>query len=118
MGPLSQVLGMIPGLSAMAKQPEMDDAVTEKQLKRVEAIINSMTPGERQNPQIIDGRRKRRIAAGSGTSPQEINQLLNQFQQMRKMMKQMAAQAGKGGMPSMPGMPGMSGMQGLPPGFR
>lgn len=112
MGPLSQVLGMIPGFSSVAKQPEMDDAVTERQLKRVEAIINSMTPGERQNPHIIDGRRKRRIAAGSGTTPQEINQLLSQFQQMRKMMKQMAAHAGKGGMPSMPGMPG------LPPGFR
>jgi signal recognition particle subunit SRP54 len=113
MGPLSQVLEMIPGMGKMAKQPEMDDAATDKQLRRVEAMINSMTPGERQNPNIIDGRRKRRIAAGSGTTPQEINQLLSQFQAMRKMMKQMAAQAGKGG-----GMPAMPGMPGLPPGAR
>lgn len=105
MGPLSQVMGMIPGLSSIAKTPEMDDAVTEKQMKRVEAMINSMTRAERQNPQIIDGRRKRRIAAGSGTSPQEINQLLSQFQAMRKMMKQMGAQAGRGGLPGLPGLP-------------
>ncbi len=116
MGPLSQVLEMIPGMGKMARTPEMDDAVTEKQLRRVEAMINSMTPAERQNPNIIDGRRKRRIAAGSGTSPQEINQLLGQFQQMRKMMKQMTAQAGKGG--AMPGFPGLPGMPGLPPGAR
>jgi signal recognition particle subunit SRP54 len=121
MGPLSQVMEMIPGFSKMAKQPELDDAVTDKQLRRVEAMINSMTREERHNPQLIDGRRKRRIAAGSGTSPQEINALLSQFQVMRKMMKQMTAQGGmggkggKGGMPSMPGMPGMPG---LPPGFR
>jgi signal recognition particle subunit SRP54 len=105
MGPLSQVMGMIPGLSSVAKAPEMDDAVTEKQLKRVEAMINSMTRAERQNPQIIDGRRKRRIAAGSGTSPHEINQLLTQFQAMRRMMKQMAGQTGRGGMPGLPGLP-------------
>ncbi|MDO9081945.1 MAG: signal recognition particle protein, partial [Humidesulfovibrio sp.] len=62
MGPLSQVMEMIPGFSKMAKQPDLDDAVTDKQLRRVEAIINSMTAQERHNPQIIDGRRKRRIA--------------------------------------------------------
>jgi signal recognition particle subunit SRP54 len=110
MGPLSQVLEMLPGFSSVARRPELDDSVTDKQLKRVEAIINSMTPEERHNPQLIDGRRKRRIAAGSGTTPQEINQLLNQFQSMRKMMKQMAAQGARG---SVPGIPGMAG---LPPG--
>ena len=59
----------------------------EKQLKKVEAIILSMTPEERQNPNIIDGSRRRRIAQGSGTKPQDINQLLNQFRQMQKLMK-------------------------------
>jgi signal recognition particle subunit SRP54 len=118
MGPLSQVMEMIPGFSKMAKQPDLDDAVTDKQLRRVEAMINSMTREERHNPQILDGRRKRRIAAGSGTSPQEINQLLSQFQVMRKMMKQMTAQGGMGGKGGMPAMPGMPGMSGLPPGFR
>jgi signal recognition particle subunit SRP54 len=118
MGPLSQVMEMFPGFSKIAKQPDLDDAVTDKQLRRVEAMINSMTAAERHNPQIIDGRRKRRIAAGSGTSPQEINQLLSQFQVMRKMMKQMTAQGGMGGKGGMPAMPGMPGMPGLPPGYR
>jgi len=101
MGSFSQMMGMVPGLSQMMKGQQIDDAETEKELKRVEAIINSMTPEERQNPQILDGSRKRRIARGSGTTPQEINQLLNQYQQMRKMMKQMSkagmGQPGKGG---------------------
>lgn len=106
MGPLSQIMEMIPGFQGAAKTANLDEALTEKQLKRIEAIINSMTPEERRNPQIIDGRRKRRIAAGSGTTPQEINQLLNQFQAMRKMMKQLAGKEAKGGMPPiMPRMP-------------
>ena len=91
MGPLQQIMEMVPGLGGAAKMPGMDDVATEKQLKRIEAIIRSMTPEERQNPNIIEGRRKRRIAAGSGTTVQEVNQLLNQFKQMQKMMKMAAS---------------------------
>jgi signal recognition particle subunit SRP54 len=88
MGSFSQLLEMIPGLSSIAnKNPE---AVDDKKLKTIEAIILSMTPQERRNPEIIDGRRKRRIAAGSGTTTQDVNQMLNQFNQTRKLMKQMS----------------------------
>jgi len=76
---------MVPGLSRIAGK--IDEDVQEKQLKKVEAIILSMTPGERHNPNSIDGSRRRRIAAGSGTQTQDINQLLNQFRQMQKLMK-------------------------------
>ena len=96
MGPLSQILEMIPGmrnLTRNADMPQVDDA----QLKRVEAIINSMTIAERRNPAILDASRRRRIAKGSGTTVQEINALLNQFKQMQKMMKQLSA----GRMPKM-----------------
>ncbi|MBI5956800.1 MAG: signal recognition particle protein, partial [Chloroflexi bacterium] len=94
MGPLSQVLEMIPGFSGQARFPGYDDALSDKQFKRLEAIISSMTLQERHNPNIIDGSRKRRIARGSGTTPQEINQLLTQFRQMQKMMKMAAAARG------------------------
>ena len=87
MGPMSQLIEMIPGLSSLARR--LPEGVDEKQLKRVEAIIFSMTPEERQHPEIIDGSRRRRIARGSGTSPQDINQLLNQFRQAQKLMKQL-----------------------------
>jgi signal recognition particle subunit SRP54 len=85
MGSLSSLASMIPGLSKVANKISEDDQ--EKQLKKVEAIILSMTPYERHNPQMIDGSRRRRIAKGSGTQAQDINQLLNQFRQMQKMMK-------------------------------
>jgi signal recognition particle subunit SRP54 len=93
MGPLDQLLGMIPGMSRVKGLP--DGAVQERELKRVEAIIDSMTPRERQRPEIIDGSRRRRIAGGSGTSVQEVNRLLKQFTEMQKLMRQML-QAGKG----------------------
>ena len=83
----SQVLDMIPGLSqARNRMPEQFD---EKQLVRFEAIIQSMTPEERHNPDILNGRRRRRIAMGSGTTPQDVNQLLNQFRQTQKLLKQL-----------------------------
>jgi len=83
MGPLAQLVEMLPGLSGVAgRLPE-----GEKQLTKVEAIILSMTPEERHNPSVIDGSRRRRIAQGSGVSPQDVNQLLNQFRQMQKLMK-------------------------------
>jgi signal recognition particle subunit SRP54 len=91
MGPMSQILGMIPGFRAKAKDVNVD----ERQLDRVEAIIQSMTPAERRHPETINGSRRRRIARGSGTSVQEVNQLLSQFKQMRKLMRQI----GRGGIP-------------------
>jgi signal recognition particle subunit SRP54 len=85
MGPIASLVSMMPGLSKMAGN--IDEEKQEKQLKKVEAIILSMTPWERHHPNDIDGSRKRRIAAGSGTQTQDINQLLNQFKQMQKLMK-------------------------------
>ena len=92
MGPLDQVLGMIPGVKIRGAAG--GDA-GEKELRKIEAIIRSMTPDERRDPQGIDGSRRRRIAAGSGTSVQDVNRLLNQFQEMRKMMKRFTKMAGK-----------------------
>jgi len=90
MGPIKDLLGMIPGMS---QQINMQDAdIDEKAMAHVEAIIQSMTPGERRDPSILNGSRKRRISAGSGRSIQEINQLLKQFEQMKKMMKQFTEQ--------------------------
>jgi signal recognition particle subunit SRP54 len=99
MGPLSQVLELIPGLSKakLDVAPELADG----QLKRIEAIIHSMTPDERHHPEILGGSRKRRVARGSGTTVQEVNQLLSQFRQMQRMMKQMSNQKGRGGLLSM-----------------
>ena len=96
MGPISSLLGMIPGVGNALKDVDVDDG----RLDRIEAVIQSMTPDERRRPDIINGSRRRRIAAGSGTSVQEVNQILSQFKQMKKLMKQI----GKGGMPSLPGM--------------
>jgi signal recognition particle subunit SRP54 len=90
MGPLEQILDMIPGMSRMMKGQDMP-GLAEKDLKRVEAIIQSMTPYERDHPEIIGGSRKRRIARGSGTTASDINQLLNQHKQMQQMMKQMSS---------------------------
>ena len=85
MGSIAQLTSMVPGLSRIASKINEDEQ--EKQLKKVEAIVLSMTPDERHNPQMIDGSRRRRIAKGSGTQVSDINQLLNQFQQMQKFMK-------------------------------
>ena len=86
MGPLGQVLEMIPGMKARMGDQELD----EGHIKGVEAIVLSMTPRERREPDVLNASRRRRIATGSGTSVQEVNQLLNQFRQMQKMMKQFA----------------------------
>ena len=99
MGPLGQVMGMIPGFSQAAKMKDVE--VDERRIDRVEAIISSMTMPERSRPDIINGSRRRRIAEGSGTTVQEVNQLLAQFKQMQKLMKRMGK--GGGGMPSMLG---------------
>ena len=93
MGSLSQIVEMIPGMSAMrGRIPDSD--FDDSQIAKVEAIVYSMTPGERSNPSIIGGSRRRRIARGSGTTPRDVNQLLNQFKQTQKLMKQMST--GKG----------------------
>ena len=89
MGPLGNVLGMLPGMGAMKQLKQAD--IDERELDRVEAIILSMTPEERRNPEVINGSRRRRIATGSGTRVQAVNQLVKQFAQMRKLMKQMAS---------------------------
>ena len=93
MGPLSQVMDMLPGMGSLKGKMAGAD-LDESHIGKIEAIIRSMTPGERRRPEIINGSRRRRIAAGSGTAPQDINQLLNQFRQTQKMMKKMAS--GKG----------------------
>lgn len=92
LGPLQQILGMIPGLDKIARNEEL---VSERDIKKIEAMIFSMTKQERRNPDLIKGRRKERIARGSGTQVQEVTQLVNQFRQMQRMMKRMAG--GKGG---------------------
>jgi len=91
MGPLSQVIDMIPGFSKLTKKLPANASVDDSQLKKIEAIVLSMTPKERHTPDIIDGSRRRRIAQGSGTTTQDVNQLLNQFKQMQKIMKQMSS---------------------------
>ncbi|HYL80541.1 MAG TPA: hypothetical protein VEU07_06990 [Candidatus Acidoferrum sp.] len=94
MGPLDQLLGMIPGMSRLKGLP--DSTTQERELVRVEAIIDSMTRGERQKPEILNGARRKRIAAGSGTNVADVNRLLKQFADMQKIMRQFM-QAGKSG---------------------
>jgi len=96
MGPLEQVLGMIPGMGALKQLNEQRAQVDEKQVGRVEAIINSMTIAERRNHALINGSRRKRIAKGSGTSVEDVNRVLKQFVEMRKMLKTMGGMAGGG----------------------
>ncbi len=94
-GPISQLLEMIPSFSQVSA--EVSPELTDQQMKIVEAIINSMTLEERRNPKIVNASRKRRIARGSGTTVQEVNMLLSQFRQMQRMMKNVGGLLGKGG---------------------
>jgi signal recognition particle subunit SRP54 len=115
MGPLRQVMEMMPGFNKLTAMPEMDEALDGDQMKHIEAMVLSMTREERRNPEIINGSRRKRISRGSGTTVQEINQLLEQFNQMRLMIHQMstgkgkwaqfARQQGGAGIPGMPSMP-------------
>lgn len=110
MGNVRNLLKMIPGISGKIKDEDIDD----KKLPHTKAIISSMTPREREKPSIINAKRKRRIAAGSGTSVEEVNQLLQQFEQMQKMMKQMGLGGKKKRMPRFPmNMGGMGGFPGM-----
>lgn len=102
MGPLKDILAMLPGSGSLLREVDIDDG----DLKRVEAIIQSMTADERRNPKVIGGSRKRRIASGSGTKPQDVNRVLKQFAEAQKMMKTLA---GGRGMPSLEGL--MSGQR-------
>ena len=94
MGPLSQIVEMIPGFSAAKRNLPVEE-LDDSQLKKVEALIYSMTPEERRRPEIIGGRRRRRIARGSGCSTRDVNQLLNQFRQMQKLTKQLTSGKGR-----------------------
>src|ERR671910_270376 len=96
MGPLEQILGMLPGMGNLKEMTAARGQVDDSQLARVEAIINSMTLKERRNHQLINGSRRKRIARGSGTSVEEINRLLKQFVQMKKMLKQLGGMVGLG----------------------
>src|SRR5438309_2404586 len=108
-GGLMGLVDMLPGVGRALKEArQAGQSVDEKQFKRIEAMIQSMTPDERQRPEIIGGSRKRRIAGGSGTSAAEINQLLAQFRQMQTMMKQLSK-----GMPGMRGLGPLGGLGGL-----
>ena len=108
MGPLKQLMGMIPGVADKIKDVDIDD----RQMDRIEAMILSMTPAERAKPSIIDPKRKRRIAAGSGNSVSDVNRLLKQFEQMQKLMKQMGGMGKNGkGKKNKLAFPGMGGMR-------
>ena len=109
MGPIEQILGMLPGMGALKEMKQAREQVDEKQFARVEAIINSMTAKERRNHQLINGQRRKRIARGSGTSVEEVNKLLKQFIQMKKMLKAMGGMAGlaKGKRPNLSALKGL-----------
>jgi signal recognition particle subunit SRP54 len=105
LGSLSKIMGMLPGMGQFRDQLENFD---EREIDRIQAIIQSMTPAERAEPKLIDGSRRARIAKGSGRQVSDVNQLVDRFFEARKMMQQLARGGG------MPGMPGMAGMPGLP----
>lgn len=108
MGSFKKILKMVPGMSSMMNN--MDDEFDESEINRMEAIILSMTPEERHNPELINFSRKKRIAEGSGTTMKEVNGLLREFDRMRKMMDKVQDEGGgpgEGGMPDMPDMPFM-----------
>jgi signal recognition particle subunit SRP54 len=111
MGSLGKLLGMLPGMGDMKAQL---DNLDERELDRVAAIIQSMTPGERQEPKILNASRRARIARGSGTQVSDVNSLIERFGEAQKMMRSMrGGKPGRGGMPGMQGMPGMPGAPGM-----
>ena len=101
LGPVSQLLDMVPGLGKLGGQVAPD--ATDQEMRRIEAMIYSMTINERRNPKVINASRKRRIARGSGSTVQDINALLKQFRQMQRMMKQLSSGRGRGGIASLLG---------------
>ncbi len=114
MGGMANILSMMPGMGG-AQMKQMEDAMDEKKLARIEGIIYSMTPEERDNPSILNPSRKRRIAAGAGVDISEVNRLVKQFDQARKMMKQFSGKKGRRGMNGFGGFGGKAGgMKGFP----
>ncbi len=105
LGSMSKIMGMLPGMGQFRDQLENFD---EKEIDRIQAIIQSMTPAERANPKLIDGSRRARIAKGSGRQVSDVNQLVDRFHEAKKMMQSMM-RGGGGGIPGMPGMPGAVG---------
>ena len=104
MGPIADLMKMIPGMGQLARQlPEGDQA--ERELRRIEAIISSMTRAERTDPSLLNGPRRKRIAKGSGTTVSEVNAMVKQFGEMQKLMKQLGPMARAGKLPRLPGMP-------------
>jgi signal recognition particle subunit SRP54 len=103
LGSMSKIMGMLPGMGQFRDQLENFD---EREIDRIQAVIQSMTPAERANPKIIDGSRRSRIARGSGRQVSDVNSLVDRFFEARKMMQSFAK---GGGMPGLPGMPGMAG---------
>jgi len=114
LGIMNKILGMLPGMGQIKEQ--LANVATDKRMKHLEAILTSMTAFERRNHQLLDAKRKRRIAAGSGRPVHEVNQLLKQFLEMKKMMTQMNDPKFMGRMQRMAG--GMGGGAGLPGGFK
>ena len=118
MGPMKQLLGMLPGVGGMLKDVEID----EKQLDRVEGMVKSMTPAERKDVKLLNMSRRRRIAQGSGTKPDDVGKLTKQFDVISKMSKQMSSMGMKGKLKAMKdlqaagggALPGMGGMPALP----
>ncbi len=110
MGPVSNLMKMVPGMGQQLKDVEAD--VDEQRIDRIEGIINSMTPAERVDPDVIDGSRRARIAAGSGTQVTEVSQLVRQFREMRKMMKQMGGAGSRAGGRGRGGKRGKGGKKG------
>jgi signal recognition particle subunit SRP54 len=101
-GPIGQILEMVPGGAGLAGAAQQ--AVDDGELRRVEAIIDSMTPGERREPHLIKASRRRRIAAGSGTTVADVNRLLRQFEEMQKLVRQLGTMGGRAGaLPRLPG---------------
>ena len=111
LGSLGGVMKLMPGMSKELRQAASQ--IDDREIARVEAIMRSMTPAERAEPSIIDGSRRVRIARGSGTATQDVNQLLKQHRDMQKLVKGMANGSGMPGMPGLAGMGGMGGMGGL-----
>jgi len=121
MGPLDSLLGMLPGMGALKAARGME--VDERDIGRLEAIVSSMTPGERRHPEMLDASRRRRVARGSGTQVQDVNRLLRQFEGMQRMVREVggvsrrlrrSGMAGAGALPGLPSLPGLSGIPGLP----
>jgi signal recognition particle subunit SRP54 len=116
LGSMDQILGMLPIPGISKSDREQMAHMGENQLKKIEACVNSMTPKERRNPDMINAQRRRRISAGSGTPLPELNRFLKEFENMRKMMRKMTG-AMKGGKNPMKGLPIPPGMKGKFPGF-